>query len=147
MTTASADVAEEDANIAFGVACEGASKNQRIQKVVAPSTTTMVIPTGHKNLPGKTLRRLRSMANAYAYVTQKHEDHAPLGEADPLELQAPDLTTGSLNVQHEPKIFSNMLARQHGHQRISSGRILRREFPNEAESRVEELFQKYKAIF
>lgn len=53
MTTAAADVAEEDANIAVGVACEGASKDQRIQKVVAPSTKTMVIPTGNNNLPGK----------------------------------------------------------------------------------------------
>ena len=43
------------------------------------------------------------MADANAYVPQQHDAQAPLDEADPLELHAPCLTIGSLDIQHEKK--------------------------------------------
>ena len=51
------------------------------------------------------------MADARTHVPQKHKAQAPLNEADPLELHAPCLTIGSLDIQHEKNVLKEMFAR------------------------------------
>ena len=88
------------------------------------------------------------MADANAYVPQQHDAQAPLDEADPLELHAPCLTIGSLDIQHEKKIFKEMLARANTAIREFRADVhYAAQIPNDAEAKVERLFTKYKSVF
>ena len=88
------------------------------------------------------------MADANTYVPQKHEAQAPLEEADSLELHAPCLKIGSLDIQHEKTFFKEMLARANAAIREFLADVhYAAQILNDAEAKVKRLFTKYKSIF
>ena len=111
------------------------------------------IKTVHFNLEDEVAqtqraRRIHSATWAGDYAPIKMDPRAPLDDADPLEDDAPCLTTGQIDPIEEEALISAMKHRAYDAiKRYRTDSFYKDQIPSNAEAQVEYLINEYRSVF